>query len=121
MYSRAESIRVIDKLIELTQHGQLKWEETPPSRYMSSTTENVDVIYQAYYQDVYINVYNRKYRYYYDETEYSWDDDVIIELLNTEGVLLNRLPNTPNADELLSSIRYQNRALQNFYKNILNG
>ncbi|AKS65908.1 hypothetical protein NJ8700_11105 [Aggregatibacter aphrophilus NJ8700] len=120
MYSREDSIRVIDKLIELTQHNKLNWSEVRPRSYMLSPGENVDIIYRAQYQQVYINVYKRRFRYYYDDTDYSWDDEVIVELVNEDGASLSRLPDTPNASELLSSIQYQSQAVQSFYNNILN-
>lgn len=120
MYSREDSIRVIDKLIELTQHNKLSWYEVSPRSYMSSPVEKVDIIYRAKYQQVYIHVYKRWFRYYYDDTDYSWDDEVIVELVNEDGVSLNRLPDTPNASELLSCIQYQSQAVQSFYNDILN-
>jgi hypothetical protein len=118
MFSRRESIEIVDKLIELTHHGVIEWEKYSPPSYLVGPDSNVDLVYAVNYLNRTIQIYRRDFKYYLDEIQYTWDYEIVIEFVSNNGERLGRFPNTPNASELLAAIQYQNPEIKNFYKDI---
>jgi len=119
-FSRREAIQIIDKLTELTQHNALQWREESPQRRMNDTTNRVDKVYVSTYMGRNIRVYEKFYKSYFEDdvNVFDWDEDVIIELIDNEGLVLSRFPSTSNKTELLNAIRYQNPQIRNFFTDI---
>lgn len=115
-YSNRETIYIIDELIRLTQHGQLKWQTHDPARRMNDSVNNVDVTYVADYQGNLIRVYRRHYKSYFEDTpSYHWDSTSEIELIDSDDRVLFKFPFTPNKSELLNAIEAQNSSVRNFF------
>ncbi|MFM5788673.1 hypothetical protein ACET5Z_17995 [Aeromonas veronii] len=120
IYSRTETIQIIDKLIELTQHRMLLWQEGPLNDYMNGPDEMVEIVYVTEHLGRIIRAYRRDFKYFYDEMNFSWDYEIIIEFTNNYGHRLGRFQKTPNASELLQAIQYQNPNVRNFFNEIFN-
>ena len=108
-----EEITFIDKLIAMTQHGKLIWHIVQPERRMNSSTEYVDAIYETAFEDMLIWVYERNYKYYYDEFDFSWDKEVIVEIIDPQTRILMQQLKLNNTNELLQAINY--KRLDEFY------
>ena len=115
MFGRREAIEIIDKFVELTQHGKIQWAESIPRSYMISQDSKVDIVYITNHLGRNISVYKRDYKYYLDDVQYTWDKEVVIEFINESGERIGQFPTTPNAFELLHAIQYQNPQIKNFY------
>ncbi|AXP60824.1 hypothetical protein CH625_004155 [Haemophilus influenzae] len=112
-----KEIVFIDKLIEMTQHGKLIWNAISPERIMNSSVEYVGVIYETALENMFIWIYERNYKYYYDETNFSWDKEVIVEIRDSQTKVLMQELKSNNTNELLQAINY--KKLDRFYSNIL--
>lgn len=119
IYSKSDAIKVIDKLIELTQHGSLVWQESNLRPALEGPDSIIEVVYVATYLDAMLRIYKRNYKYYFDENQFTWDSEIVVEFIAQNGYGLGRLPKTSNAAELLQSIQYQNPQIRNFIRGIL--
>ncbi|MDD9319160.1 hypothetical protein M0O54_03330 [Acinetobacter lactucae] len=118
--SRREAIQIVDKLTELTQHNTLQWKEESPTRRMNDTTNRVDKVYLSHYMGRNIRVYEKYYKAYFEDdvNVFEWAEDVVIELIDNDGLILSRFPSTSNQLELLNAIKFQNPQIRNFYTDI---
>ncbi|AFU18178.1 hypothetical protein [Actinobacillus suis] len=117
MMLRSEIIFFIDKLIKMTQHGKLSWNKVKPVMRMNSSVEYVDVVYEAYLENMIVWIYQKNYKYYYDEIDFSWDKEIVIELIDPETHLVMQELKASNAGELLNAINY--KSIHSFYSRVL--
>lgn len=118
MYTKKQTVEIIDKLIELTQHGIITWEKNAPEQYMIDHYRRVELVFTAKHIGQLFRVYNRYFQHYYDEDTYMWDNEIIFEFIDENGVSLGILPNTPNTNDLFQSIQFQTSKVNNFYNDL---
>lgn len=118
MFTTRQTAEIIDKLIELTQHNQIKWESQVPVPPMVGPDTRVDMAYMVNHLGRNIRVYHQHFKYYLDEEKYVWDEQMIVEFIDVNGASLGRLPRTPNAWELLKAIQFQNPQINSFYDDL---
>ncbi|MEY3881845.1 MAG: hypothetical protein RIQ94_2641 [Pseudomonadota bacterium] len=118
MTSKKETIEIIEKLIELTQHNQIIWQSQPAPRYMCSPDSRIDLVYETEYLGRYIRLYQKQFKYYIDENQYTWDENMIFEIVDDQGNTIWEFPRTPNAYELLKAVQFQNPQVSNFYNDL---
>lgn len=118
MINQRQSIEIVDKLIELTQHGELLWDYERPNSYMLAQDSKVDTVYLTQYLGRNIRIYRRDFKYYLDESQYTWDWEVIVEFVNDQGERMGRFPQSPNSIELIQAIQYQNPQIKDFYNDM---
>ena len=121
MFNKKQTAEIIDKLIELTQHNQIKWYKrpSPPVPPIIGPDYHVDIVYTVNHLGRNIRAYDQHFKQYLDEERYFWDSQMVVEFTDDEGALLGRLPNTPNAYELLRAIQFQNPEIKSFYEDLL--
>lgn len=117
--STRESIGIVDKLIKSTQHNLISWTIDEPSEGMNSFDSKVDLIYRAFYLDNNIRIYENRYKYYIDDSQYVWNTDVVMDIVDKDDRVLWRFPYTPNMQELFKVIQFKNPVIQGFYDAIL--
>jgi hypothetical protein len=117
--STRESIGIVDKLIKSTQHNLISWTIDEPSEGMNSSDSKVDLIYRAFYLDNNIRIYENRYKYYIDDSQYVWNTDVVMDIVDKDDRVLWRFPYTPNMQELFKVIQFKNPVIQGFYDAIL--
>lgn len=118
MFSTRQTVEIIDKLIELTQHNQILWESAAPASSMIGPDSRVDLVYTVNHIGRNIRVYRQHFKFYFDEEKYTWDDQVKVEFIDNYGSLLAELPKTPNSYDLLKSIQFQNPQINSFYNDL---
>lgn len=119
MFSMRQTVEIIDKLIELTQHNNINWSSEAPVAPMAGPDTRVDIVYTVSHIGRRIRVYRQHFKYYLDDERYIWDEQVKVEFVDDFGNVLGELPKTPNAYELLRSIQFQNPQINNFYNDLL--
>ncbi|WP_045459882.1 hypothetical protein [Vibrio hyugaensis] len=117
-FSKREAIQIIDKLVELTQHGRIEWVEEQPPAYLIASDSKVDLVYVTTYLNRHIRTYKRDFKYWIDDVQFTWDKEVVIEFVDENGRRMGRFPHTPNTPELLRAIQYQNPQLQTFFNDM---
>ena len=115
MFSRKKTVEIIDKFIELTQHNKINWVSEEPITSMVGPDIRVDLVYLAEHIGRKISVYKEHFKYYLDEEKYTWDEQIIVEFIDSDRNSLGILPKTPNANELLKAIQFQNPQINSFY------
>lgn len=118
MFSTKQTAEIIDKLIELTQHDKMVWKGQDPVAPMVGPDSRVDMVYVAKHLGRNIRVYRQNFKYYFDEEKYTWDEKIVVDLVDDYGSLLGTFPNTPNAWELIKAIQFQNPEVKNFYDDL---
>ena len=118
MFSRRETVEIIDKLIELTQHQNIQWHEQEPYTYMRSQDSRIDVLYVCNYINRNLRVYKKDFKYYLDDVQYTWDYEIVVEFVNDIGASAGSFPKTPNALDLYKAIQFQNPQIKNFYNDL---
>ena len=113
-----ETLKIIEKLIELTQHKKLIWSNYYGKISLPSN-EKIDSAYVTQYLDQNIRVYKYFYQYWTDEETCHWLEDVRFEFYSrVTGGTSYAFPTAPNTKELLETIMYQNSGVENFYNQI---
>ncbi len=115
-----ETIEVVDKLIELTQHNELSWESSEPPNNLTGPDVRIDLVYTTHYLNRYIRIYQKNYKSYIDDMQFIWDSRIVFEFIDQSENSLWQFPQTHNAWDLLKSIQYQNSKVSDFYKEIFN-
>ena len=118
MSSHRETVEIVDKLIELTQHNQLIWESSEPPYNLTGPDVRIDLVYTTDYLDRCIRIYQKGYKLYIDDVQFFWDSRIIFEFIDLSGNSLWQFPQTSNVWDLLRSIQYQNSNISDFYKQI---
>jgi len=122
MPTESEWEQATQRLIDLTESGQLKWEV---NAHIKSQRENVEGdVYLANVQGRFIAVYEYKYQYYDEESSSGtsgWEmrNEVAIEFVDAIGVLQYRWPAVPGRWRLLDAIRCLVSGAQAFLKTFL--
>lgn len=116
-----ETIDIVEKLIELTQHNKITWTIYNNNNLLLPSSEKVDISYTTNYLNKNIRVYKYYYQFWTDEETYHWIEDLRLEFYDTiTGNVLFRFPKTSNFEELLSTIMYQNSGVKDFYNEMFN-
>lgn len=113
-----EIVELVDHLTELTQTGGITWERQDAPNTLVSTENKVDFIYLTNYQDRTIRAYEKTYKYFTDEIQYHWSNQMIIEFVDEYGGSLWQFPKTSNAWDLLNAIKYKDANVDGFLKGI---
>ena len=119
MSSHRETVEIVDKLIELTQHNQLIWESSEPPYNLTGPDVRIDLVYTTDYLDRCIRIYQKGYKSYIDDVQFFWDSRIIFEFIDSSGNSLWQFPQTSNTYDLLNSIQYQSSKVGDFYTQIL--
>ena len=118
MFNRKQTVEIIDKFIELTQHNKINWSSEDPVAPMVGPDSRVDLVYVAEHLGRNIRVYQQTYKYYLDDVKYIWEEQIIIEFIDDYGNSLGILPKTPNSYDLLKAIQFQNPQINSFYDDL---
>lgn len=116
MTSQRETVEIVDKLIELTQHGNLVWSGSDAPYNLTSKDVRVGLVYKSHYLNKTLRVYHNQFKYYIDESSYVWDNEINFEIIDNNENVLWRFPATSNISNLLSAIQYQTSQVGNFYQ-----
>ena len=121
MSSQRETVEIIDKLIELTQHNSLSWQAYEPSADMTNGDLRTELTYVTTYLNRKIRIYKQSYKYFMDETSFSWSDRVVFEMIDDNDNSLWEFPQTSNTWDLLNAVQYSNSKVGDFYKDMFSG
>ncbi|HUT94347.1 MAG TPA: hypothetical protein VMY37_33110 [Thermoguttaceae bacterium] len=107
----------VQKLVALTESGKLTWERcyhAPPRAH-----EIVGDMLRANVQGRYITVYEYRFKSYEDEDTWSWETEVAVEFVDSQGELQWRWPATSYRWALIDAIRAQLAGAPDFLRKFL--
>lgn len=77
------------KLTKETYSDSITWSNEKPPAGLTKGTDDIFPIYlECEYKGIDIGLYTRRYKYYHDEFEYSWSEDVGICVTGDHGQIL---------------------------------
>jgi len=121
MDSETKLVKLIAYLIELTQKGKLNWRRyEPPDPIVTSHDNKIDFVYVTNFENKKLRIYEERYKYWYDEGRYTWDNQVVIDFADDEGRSIWRFPKLPGAWDLLEAVRYQEAEVDDFISELIN-
>lgn len=108
----------VAKLVALTESRELTWDRffhTPPRDHDIVG----DTMFRANVQGRYIAVYEYRFKTYEDEDTWSWETEVAVEFVKSEGELQWRWPATSYRWALIDAIRAQVAGAPQFLEKFL--
>lgn len=118
-FNHKNNIELIDELIRLTQQNSIIWETKEPQEGMNGMDIKIDLVYQAYYLESNIRIYESRKKHYIDEFQYIWVTEIIMDMVDEDNRVLWNFPYAPNIQELFNVVRFKNPVVQKFYNNFL--
>lgn len=113
-----ETIKIVEKLIELTQHNQLTWRASSIQISLPSY-EKVDTCFSVEHLNKNIRIYKYFYQVWTEEDSFYWAESIRLEFYNNNTLELEfRFPETSNMLELLNTIMYKTSNVEEFYDNL---
>lgn len=85
----SKASQLIQKLTRATVEGTVSWVKANPPPYFTHGTENIVPLYlQCKYKEKPIGIFEKRYKYFHDELEYSWSTSVGLCILDHSGNLI---------------------------------
>jgi len=125
MATKKDYIQLINKLTELTQSDTIKWDRRPCPETLIDTNHKIGVVYKTEYKNQYLRLYEEKYKHYQTipislyESEYYWDDNVILEFIDEKGEHIWQFPYMRSIWDLLKAVKYNEAKVDNFIESVL--
>ncbi len=133
-----ELVEVIAKLIKLTQDGEIPWVSQPIDEALKKAPDDeVGPIFTATYSGKKLRIYRRRYKYVPSRLESSLSGvtasilgtgvrppstqrtEVILEIIDEQGVAIWSFPSDPMLRDLLSAVQYQAAGVKEFLDSVL--
>lgn len=85
--NKAEQLIIL--LTRETYSGSLRWSHTIPPAGLSTATENFyPLFFEANFKGTTIGLYQRRYKYFFDEHEFYWCEDIGMCVVGEYGSVL---------------------------------
>ncbi len=108
-------ILLVDKLTELTQYNQIKWDRENAPAYLQSSIGRVDFVYFTYFNNQRFRLYEESYKYFTDENEFYWETQAKLDLVDHLGNSMFDIPKTRNIFNLMKAVKYQSSNINNIF------
>ncbi|WP_336346558.1 hypothetical protein [Pseudomonas monsensis] len=98
--------QLVMQLLRDTNSGLVNWHSTTAPDYFDFATDDViSEYYTAQYFDVEVAVYEARYKYYFDEDNYTWSADARFAIMRNGMVVHDQRHSSPALSNLLVSVR----------------
>lgn len=108
-------VLLVDKLTELTQYNEIKWERDFAPSYLQSSINKVDFVYFTYFNNQRFRIYEETYKYFTDEDEYYWETQARVDLVDNFGNPIFEIPTTRNMYNLMQAVKYQSSDINRLF------
>lgn len=117
---RNKWIDAIGKLITLTQERKLGWRSNYPQGSVATGSDRIiDVVYEADYNGKMLRLYEAKSRPERAMFPGEWENEVVLELVDSTGLSVWAFPHTDATEHLLSAVKYQLVGVGEFLEKLL--
>lgn len=114
-----KTIQAITLLLEQTQEGTLKWKVSSPARDLIQGPNLIDVVYIAEKDQRLLRLYPYKFKYFVDEENWHWENEVALELSDSQKVAWWQFPKHPVTWDLLEAVQFKTVGADSFIENLL--
>lgn len=108
--------KVCERLLTLTRAGKIRWADTSDLVHRDDLKS---IPYSARYKEWQICIYRYAYQYFQDEDQFTWVDDVAMELIDNKGTALWRLPKVPSRHALMDQIEFLHADVESLVDQLL--
>ncbi len=108
-------VRLIAKLIELTQTGALEWNADATGGPLLPT-ERIIESYSTTYSGQKIRIARVATKYFSDEDRFDWVQSVVVQLVDDSARGAFDIPQVTGVVELLDAVRYKTLRVDDFLK-----
>ena len=107
MIEPGKTEKFLQRLIAATKTGKIRWQpEDPPNIPRTGTEEYVGVVYTTTLSDSLFRLSEVRYRYYTDEDHFVWTETVALEVVDWQGRVFWRFPQSGQILDLLEAVQY---------------
>lgn len=114
---RGRWVKLVAKLLELTQKGELRW------RALSGDSQNrppelrVTKFYKTVFQEQSLRLYEYREKSFYEET-FEWVRGIRLEFLDNTGEIAFTVPEVEGLPALLDAAQYKTAGIEEFLKKL---
>ena len=128
MAKNLQWIEVVGELIKLTLKNQLVWKVGEPLRSIGKESdERIESVFYTTYQGKKLRLYKRIYKAYRHRDEVTYApiyepflvSEVVLEIVDDNGLTLWRFPTLDITLDLLSSVQYRVSGAQELLEHVL--
>lgn len=105
-----------DRLIRKTADGEIKWHDWA---HRIGRPDARSPLFVAEFKSWRILIYKYSYKYFHDEERYDWDEEIAMELIDSDGRNEWTFPKVPNRHQLLDRIQYLNSGVESLLNEML--
>ncbi|MGL1903108.1 MAG: hypothetical protein OCC49_13290 [Fibrobacterales bacterium] len=112
--------KLIVKLLQATYKDKIEWERAdPPLFLIRANDDEVFLYFSVYYKDKYFSIYERRYRYYFDEDNYSWSVEIVLAIEDSGVLIWEYAPRSPALNSLFEAVREQAAGIDDILDDLL--
>ncbi|MDQ2130638.1 hypothetical protein R4I72_18080 [Leclercia adecarboxylata] len=121
MYSD-KTIKLVVLLNKLTVQKSLEWTVfDAPKSLTEGTEDKIQIIFHTNYKEKDFVIYNRKFRHYIDEYEWSWTEGIVLAIVTPDfKPIWEMYEQTQALRDLFNSVSKQASGFDDFVDELLN-
>lgn len=113
---------LIVQILRKTGQGEIKWEVSEPSEYFEFGTEDViPLIYTTQYKGKVLAVFCRRFKYFFEEDAYHWDERVCFAFLNDnkDKIIWEVSDRRPVLNDLYATVTHKAAGIDEMLESLL--
>lgn len=116
-----KTTQLMTKLIRETSSGKIEWKpKDAPKSVVQGTEDIVPLFFEAKYKDKWIALFLRRYKSFYDEHAYYWEESLVFAVLDSaDRVLWETSDYSPALRDLFETVREQVAGIDGLLDNLL--
>lgn len=109
------------ELNKLTSKNQISWEAiTPPPFLTEASDDFIPILYRCLYKSKQLALFIRRYKHFYDEHDYYWNERVVFAILNRESRIIWESPEASQAlRDLYETVSNQSAGVDDLLDDLL--
>ncbi|MBZ1747095.1 hypothetical protein ACYA8F_26265 [Klebsiella pneumoniae] len=117
-----KTTKLVVSLNKLTVQKSINWTVIDaPENLVNGTQDIVQVVFHTKHMEKDFVIYNRKYRYYFDEHEWSWAEGIVLAIVTPSyKIIWETHDQTQALRDLYSSVSKQASGFNDIVDDLLN-
>ncbi|MWT70550.1 hypothetical protein [Escherichia coli] len=117
-----KTTKLIVSLNKLTVQKMINWMAIDaPENLVNGTQDIIQVVFHTKYKEKDFVIYSRKYRYYFDEHEWSWAEGLVLAIVTPSyKTLWETFEQTQALRDLFNSVSKQASGFNDIVEDLLN-
>lgn len=108
----------LKELTESTKAGTVEWRLVPVPDQLRELDDRVGLVFATEYKNKPLRIFHASFKIYYDDTNFSWDEKVELQIVDSRGNALWDFPKTPEIWQLLEAIKFKAAGVEELFANI---